>query len=396
MNVGVDFLKPGMIIMEDIFPKSMKGIALVRNGYTLSDSIIKKLKDNNIEYVKIQTKFDAKMNETVDDEVRNIVIKSLKNFDYTNIKDIIESSKELANSIVESNTFSFDLTRYFISNNDTYEHSLNVAQFACALCKVYNKVHPENQVKIEEVCMAAILHDIGKQTINDSDLKKMNGNVNNLNSDYFPGYSDEYFKNFDESNFPIYDFALLSDNKQIPSPVKLALLLQRENFSKDMPGPLHASKSFLQEQCKKSAYTMSKIIHICDIYEYLIRKSLSLNESVSNVIEVMYMHKENGSIDPEMLKLLFFSIPLYGVGTKVILNGNISLNNGKIIDLNDKEAIVVNYDYRNPTRPVINVNGINISLMSCHTLTIKKISPIDYEKTFEGNLENSVNKGRSL
>ncbi len=393
MNVGIDFVKPGMIVMEDIFIKSTK---LIRDGYELTDSIIKMLKSNDIKKVKIKTKADFKMNETVGDEVRNIVIKSLKNFDYVNIRDIIKSSTELANSITESNSFNFDLKRYFIPRNEDYEHSLNVAQFACALCKVYNKVHPENQVKIEEVSMAAILHDIGRQTINDSDLKKMNENVNNLNSDYFPGYSDEYFEKYDESNFPIYDFAIIKDNPQIPSPVKTALLLQRENFSKDMAGPLHASETYLQEQSKKTAYTMSKIIHICDIYEYLIRKSLSLNESVSNVIEIMNTYKENGGIDPEMLKLLFFSIPLYGVGTKVILSGNIS-NNGITIDLNDKEATVVDYDYKNPTRPVINVSGINIPLMKCNTLTIKKIAPINYEEIFEiENSENSVNKGRSL
>lgn len=393
MNVGIDFVKPGMIVMEDIFTKSTK---LIRDGYELTDSIIEMLKSNDIKQVKIKTKADFKMNETVGDEVRNIVIKSLKNFDYVNISDIIKSSTELANSITESNSFNFDLKRYFIPRNEDYEHSLNVAQFACALCKVYNKVHPENQVKIEDVSMAAILHDIGRQTINDSDLKKMNENVNNLNSDYFPGYSDEYFEKYDESNFPIYDFAIIKDNPQIPSPVKTALLLQRENFSKDMAGPLHASETYLQEQSKKTAYTMSKIIHICDIYEYLIRKSLSLNESVSNVIEIMNTYKENGGIDPEMLKLLFLSIPLYGVGTKVILSGNIS-NNGITIDLNDKEAVVVDYDYRNPTRPVINVSGINIPLMKCNTLTIKKLAPINYEEIFEiENSENSVNKGRSL
>lgn len=393
MNVGIDFVKPGMIVMEDIFIKSTK---LIRDGYELTDSIIKMLKSNDIKQVKIKTKADFKMNETVGDKVRNIVIKSLKNFDYVNIRDIIKSSTELANSITESNSFNFDLKRYFIPRNEDYEHSLNVAQFACALCKVYNKVHPENQVKIEDVSMAAILHDIGRQTINDSDLKKMNENVNNLNSDYFPGYSDEYFEKYDESNFPIYDFAIIKDNPQIPSPVKTALLLQRENFSKDMAGPLHASETYLQEQSKKTAYTMSKIIHICDIYEYLIRKSLSLNESVSNVIEIMNTYKENGGIDPEMLKLLFLSIPLYGVGTKVILSGNIS-NNGITIDLNDKEAVVVDYDYRNPTRPVINVSGINIPLMKCNTLTIKKLAPINYEEIFEiENSENSVNKGRSL
>lgn len=393
MNVGIDFVKPGMIVMEDIFTKSTK---LIRDGYELTDSIIEMLKSNDIKQVKIKTKADFKMNETVGDEVRNIVIKSLKNFDYVNIRDIIKSSTELANSITESNSFNFDLKRYFIPRNEDYEHSLNVAQFACALCKVYNKVHPENQVKIEDVSMAAILHDIGRQTINDSDLKKMNENVNNLNSDYFPGYSDEYFEKYDESNFPIYDFAIIKDNPQIPSPVKTALLLQRENFSKDMAGPLHASETYLQEQSKKTAYTMSKIIHICDIYEYLIRKSLSLNESVSNVIEIMNTYKENGGIDPEMLKLLFLSIPLYGVGTKVILSGNIS-NNGITIDLNDKEAVVVDYDYRNPTRPVINVSGINIPLMKCNTLTIKKLAPINYEEIFEiENSENSVNKGRSL
>lgn len=393
MNVGIDFVKPGMIVMEDIFTKSTK---LIRDGYELTDSIIEMLKSNDIKQVKIKTKADFKMNETVGDEVRNIVIKSLKNFDYVNIRDIIKSSTELANSITESNSFNFDLKRYFIPSNEDYEHSLNVAQFACALCKVYNKVHPENQVKIEEVSMAAILHDIGRQTINDSDLKKMNENVNNLNSDYFPGYSDEYFEKYDESNFPIYDFAIIKDNPQIPSPVKTALLLQRENFSKQIPGPLHASETYLQEQSKKTAYTMSKIIHICDIYEYLIKKSLTLNESVSNVIEIMNTYKENGGIDPEMLKLLFFSIPLYGVGTKVILSGNIS-NNGITIDLNDKEATVVDYDYKNPTRPVINVSGINIPLMKCNTLTIKKIAPINYEEIFEiENSENSVNKGRSL
>lgn len=393
MNVGIDFVKPGMIVMENIFIKSTK---LIRDGYELTDSIIETLKRNNVKQVKIKTKADFKMNETVGDEVRNIVIKSLKNFDYANIRDIIKSSTELANSITESNSFNFDLKRYFIPRNEDYEHSLNVAQFACALCKVYNKVHPENQVKIEDVSMAAILHDIGRQTINDSDLKKMNENVNNLNSDYFPGYSDEYFEKYDESNFPIYDFAIIKDNPQIPSPVKTALLLQRENFSKDMAGPLHASETYLQEQSKKTAYTMSKIIHICDIYEYLIKKSLILNESVSNVIEIMNTYKENGGIDPEMLKLLFFSIPLYGVGTKVILSGNIS-NNGITIDLNDKEAVVVDYDYKNPTRPVINVSGINIPLMKCNTLTIKKIAPINYEEIFEiENSENSVNKGRSL
>lgn len=89
MNVGIDFVKPGMIVMENIFIKSTK---LIRDGYELTDSIIETLKRNNVKQVKIKTKADFKMNETVGDEVRNIVIKSLKNFDYVNIRDIIKSS----------------------------------------------------------------------------------------------------------------------------------------------------------------------------------------------------------------------------------------------------------------------------------------------------------------
>lgn len=394
MNVGIDFVKPGMVIMEDIYTDSMNGYPLVRNGIELNENIIYKLKENGIKNIKIRSNYS--LNETIDDELRGIVISSLKNFDYKNIKSIINSSSEVAKKIEKSDSFNFDLARYFISNNDSYEHSLNVAQFACALCKIYNKKYPSNEIKIEDVALASILHEIGKQELDSYTLNKIKLDDNYLDKNNFPGYKSEMFESYKKENYPVYGFALIKDNPQIPSSVKVAILLQKENFSKSDFGPLNASASFLRNS---KVYNISKIIHICDIYEYLIRNSLILGESVSNVIEIMKINSRNGIIDEELLKLLFLGIPLYGKETRVILNGSIDLGQNRKINFDGKKATVVEQDLNFPDRPKIMIDGVKsvIPLSKFQTITIKKIMPLDYENLFmKNNSENSVNRGRSL
>lgn len=395
MNIGIDYLKPGMIVKENVYIGNLNGIPLLKADTVLNENIIFRLKKTGIDGVKIKTKVNE--NETIDDELRDIITKSLATCDVSDLNSVVTNAAKLVEKITQSQKFSYDLSRYLVSSSDTYEHCLNVASFACALAKAYNKTSLNSKINMSDMALAALLHEIGKGMKSENDLKKYALQHDYLNKDYFPGFSDDYFKKVDERAYPIYGYAMLKNNQQIPSASKVAILLQKENSSKSYPGPLKASIDFLNNNV---AYKMSKIINICDTYENLLRLALKQGQSLSNVIEVMRVKAISNEIDLFLTELFFKEIPLYSVGTKVILKGTIRRSDQTEIDLNGKIATVTDINQDFPDRPEVRVDGFNvpIPLSRFKSLTIDKISPFDYSScvydgdlTYE-NIENNIRR----
>lgn len=387
MNIGVDYLKPGMIVKENIYIGNLKGIPFIKADTILNENIISRLKKSDIDSVKIKVKINE--NETIDDELRDLVTNSLKEID---IESVIASTNTIVGKILSNSRFNYDLSRYIVSNEDIHEHCLNITLFAVELAKIYNEKNKNAKpIDLKNVATAAIFSQIGKTLKKDVKLEDYQID---LNKDLFTNIKGDEFKTYNDNMYPLYSYAVLkkiSDESLVPSICKVAILLEKENYSDMKQGPLGANSKFLKDN---PAFPISQIINVCTAYEQLLSDSLKQNANPSNVIEMMKLKEKQGEINSELCDLLLTSIPLYSVGTKVILKGRLSDNIGNSISFNGVEAEVVEYNLYFQDRPKVRVNGVILDLFRATTVTIDRIANIDLSNFIQDgiNIEENIRR----
>ena len=64
----------------------------------------------------------------------------------------------------------------------------------------------------------------------------------------------------------------------------------------------------------------SKIIHLCCIYDDLLKKAIVSNQPLENVVSALELYSLNGMLDKELTDLFIKHVPLYSVGIKVKLS----------------------------------------------------------------------------
>ncbi len=174
--IAVKALKPGDILGEAI--RNGKGQVLLQAGFRLTASFIERLNDYAVTYVYIDDLETSDINRPypLSDELRIRAVKTIKDsfqelqasgqmeqgymFDkmgsemmglVRSIMDELQEKKEVLSLL--SDIFTYD---HYI-----FTHSLNVTLYSLALGKELNLP----AVKLEEIGLGALLHDVGKMTI---------------------------------------------------------------------------------------------------------------------------------------------------------------------------------------------------------------------------------------
>lgn len=360
--VPIGSVKEGEKLGKHIYDSD--GRILLKKGVTLNKRLIEKIKSNGIYSLYIDNDFDVEdLEDVIKPELRvqaiNAVRNTFKNFqkfsEYFSgynrndfqlkkikkerdeyISSLVKISEDIINEIINSRNVLISLVDIKTMDMYTYQHCINVAVLSLVLGVELNL----NKNELKNLCLGAMLHDIGKIFIPSEILNKKG----KLTEEEFEIVKTHTTKGFE----------YLKDCHDILPTARIISLQHHEQVDgKGYPNGLKGD----------SIYKLSKIVAITDVYDALTsdrpyRKALSPNEAIEFI-----MGNGNIKFDYDYVKKFVKKIVPYPVGTLVKLsNGEI----GVIKEINKEFAL----------RPVIEIikgNKRIVDLMQEKSLVIKDI-----------------------
>jgi len=324
----IDRIPAGTVLARDVVTDENQ--VLVRNGTTLTDSLLGKLKERNYGYLYIKDEYtdDIIIDEVIPQALKASTITSLKKMD---VESTIENGKKIVDNILSYDDISTENYDTNIDTKEIYAHSILVAELSVA----FGKIIGLEPAKLNDLAAAALLHDIGKLCTNEEEIEKLG--VDQLLKRLGLKCS---MKEYDEIMHSFIGYSILNKNVTVSATIKQAVLMHHERA--DGKGLLH----FPNE--KIGIY--GKIIHICDVFSRLITNSYSIK--VNNTSEVIeYLRDNAGTLfDEQLVKIFINRMPIYPPGMVVELSNGLN-------------ATVYKNNREFPTRPIIVLdNGTKIDL----------------------------------
>ncbi len=175
-KVAVDKLTAGMVLARSIY--QFDGRILVRKNVEISPSIITKLKDLRFPAAYVDTKANDEINEPVSDLTRSDVIQSVARLDsaFRNGKGINFLAckaplQKMISEVMENRHIRLELTEIRSLNDSIYSHMVQV-------CIIAVKVGIQlgyDQIKLLELALGVLFHDIGMTRISSDILNRIGG-----------------------------------------------------------------------------------------------------------------------------------------------------------------------------------------------------------------------------
>ncbi|WP_313339200.1 2-thiouracil desulfurase family protein [Sedimentibacter sp.] len=320
-------LKPGMVLAMDLtlYNKYNFKTLLLKGGQSLSNSIINKIRSNNISgvYIKNEELNKNLFNNNIDDEFEGELLIRIKDIFYkyklnnTVEKKLIWDISDLADNLIKESIVNKTLyynTLNFNSYDDYYfQHCLNACILSISLGDSLNL----KGRMLQELAMAALLHDIGMLTFPEEIICK----EDNLSKKEIQAIRQHPIK-------AVKEFKSLVSND-----ILRGILNHHEHVDgTGYPYALTGNKIHL----------FGKIIAVCDSYQALTtdfyyRKAISKAQAYNYIAESI-----NTKFDPEIAEVFLKNIIIYPVGEYVKLN-------------NSKTALVYENNTEKPLRPVVKI-----------------------------------------
>lgn len=319
-------LKAGMIITKNIYDEN--GTKLLGCNKTLTETLITQIEKLGYTGVYIYDEFSKyeELEEIIKEEDRIKMVRSLKKLD---INQVIFYSNKIVDELLDAQEIQLEFNELRNYHNATYEHSINVAILSVS-CGIGLGL---NNKQLNELAIAAMLHDIGKENIPLNILDKPD-KLNNEEREVI-------------NNHPQYAYDMLKDNINIASTVRVSILEHHENY--DGTGYPRGLKG-------NEIYMYARIIHVADVYDALCSKR-AYKENYDPAESIEYLMANCGKMfDYDAVRTFLRYIVVYPVGATVRLsNGEkahivknrsnfvlrpiVVTEKGKIIDLlHDKEG----------------------------------------------------------
>lgn len=306
--VRTEAIKHGSILGQTIYNEN--GIPLIRRGITLTKSMINRLRSYNIGFVYIDdVKTDGIIAESiVPNELKFEAIQEIKTlFTKVSTTDISERSYILTdensnlNNIIKSLIDEINykdvtlslLADMLVTDNYTFQHSLNVALYSITLGKKLGFNHR----KLSELGIGAVLHDIGKVFIDDKILQK-------------PGpLSDEEYKIM-QSHTEL-GFNYLRENTNLPSVIAHCAYQHHERLD---------GSGYPRQLVGDEIHIYAQVISIADVFDAVTndrvyRKALLPHQGLEILLaDAVY------KFDPHLVEAFKKAIVLYPNGISVDLS----------------------------------------------------------------------------
>lgn len=326
----------GYILEEPVY---MGSSILCQAGKELDENTVTHLKrflvhhNGSLENISVKIKVSKEVEELdfdipsfLGEELENSTLEALKNT-YRSSKQNIAATLTVVDSCIADITrlieskpeLSYSLGQYKeIPNNGSvsvFEHSIQVAQFAVALANIYNNsIDPcEVQLDLKTIGMAALLHDYGSCFNDEAEMKKLS--LYRLGDTFLQNYptipADVLQQTYNDNYRTVYAYSSLKN--YLPSTIATMILLSGESDN--------GAIGLGIENNKNDAVSMgARIIFLSNLYDSLLRNTISQNESLENVTTILQQLAINGVISEELTSLFIDNIPLYSVGVRVLLS----------------------------------------------------------------------------
>lgn len=387
MRVDLGIVVPGMVLETSIIKDD---VLLVKKGSKLTPALINRLKTFGITSVDIVSEKnlaknvsstdteDSDLSFTVTDSLTNDVREALLE---NNIEKIEDSASKMVEAIKDSidlngsfTNFKYDLQSYN-KDNDSLEHSIRVAAFSIALAHLYNEQlkksfnaydkSDERLVNLDEIAVASLLHDRGRNCYSEKTLENIEKLSNNAKlRNILPGLADVPLSVYEDKYIPVYSLALINDDPRLSDNIKYMILYSSEMENGN--GPLRA-KGF-EKNNLFSYISGAKILHLCSLYDDYLSHCVHENESFENIVTIIGHAASHGVINENLANLFLNNIPIYSAGNKVLLSTG------------EKATVIKSSTgYTDTTRPKVRVDssGEVIDLGSATTITIIRIADDD-------------------
>lgn len=340
-KVLVDNAEPGSKLSKAVF--TSEGRVLLTSGMILRDSYIGKLKENGISEIYIEDDISQgiHVSDAVCEQTRveaKLLVKNLMDR-YTFTSSVnADRVKSMVNRIIDELLNSKDvianLSDIKFVDDYTFEHSVNV----CILSLITGIGLGYNVLRLKDLGVGALLHDIGKLRIPEYILKKP---------------SQLTVEEFEEiKKHTIYGYEILKKCKNISMISAFIAFGHHERYD---------GSGYPLQLRGENIHQCARIVAIADVYDALTsdrvyRKKLKPDEVLTYITSLGSHH-----FDKEIVKSFISYIAVYPIGTGVVLN---TKERGLIIKSNK----VV------PTKPVVRViyNKNNQKLKSFYEVDLSK------------------------
>ncbi len=329
-KVSIHYVQPGSRLARPIFNDI--GNVLLGEGSALSERIIKRLEQMGIYSVYIQDEWTAGIEpeSIIDDRNKQRAMEVV----HQTVNVLVDQSKLSTKSITPELTRQFSVVTenilqdiqqnqgILVALNDIYTsenyllyHSVDVV----ILAGIMGTALGYNQKKLRELCLGALLFDIGMTKI-PPEIKNKSTALTEEERMILQSHTEEGYK-------------LLKEIPEIPLLSAHVALQHHERFN---------GEGYPRNLKGENIHEYARIVAIADVFSALIsprpyRKPFAVHEGAE------FLYATGGSLfDPNLVKIFVQNIALYPVATTV------KLNNGLI-------GVVVKNNKAAPHRPVIKI-----------------------------------------
>ncbi|NLU50765.1 MAG: HD-GYP domain-containing protein [Syntrophomonadaceae bacterium] len=323
LRVKVEFLQVGMEVARNIYDSD--GNVLLATGMILTDYYIRRLSELGIASVYIKDDvFDSldEVQDIISEQTRLETIQAVREsfrsleanrrINTRSVKKVVDA---ILDDLLSNPQILVNLSDIRSYDDYTFGHSVNV----CALSLLTGITLGYDELRLKELGIGALLHDIGKIRL-DKDLLNKPGGFN----------EDEYNQ---IKQHTIQGYKILRTYDDIPLLSAHIALQHHERWD---------GNGYPRALRKEEIHEYARIVAVADVYDALLadrpyRSGYSVNQAVAILTRMSNMYFE-----PRSLAALVGNIAIYPIGSVVTLNtGEI----GMVIDVNRNA----------PTRPVVRV-----------------------------------------
>ncbi len=358
-KIFVRDLKVGYVLEDDI---THDGQTLLKKGTVLINSFLQRIRKwkgldeciNVSSDVVVAENILASTSTKLIDATHKLYEKNPNKWDKS-LTEIQGYMNQIAVSMPVSNQLCYDFHDFSYTHGVINEnHLFRVAKISIALANIYNTTIAIDSEKIdlEEIGLAALLHDYGKSfEFREADIKDLKPDTTIFNQLNLPNFLS---KPFLKGMYSLYAYLALKD--VVSERVRKMVLLSglHNNFINKFDSQSPEAKA-------------AKLITLCYVYDKLLETVIMNNVSVplENVLSIISHWVNNGDLSKTAYYLFMDNILIYSPGTKVVLTTG-------------EYATVVGNNDCFPTRPLVYTdNSLGaprlLDLSETTTITIKNI-----------------------
>ena len=307
--ISIEEAEPGMLLAKGVYDAYSR--VLVAKKRPLTAEYIEKLRERGYLGFYIEDEFSEGIvvEETISAELRNKGVEALRK---KNIDATLQVAKDIVGQILHTDRISLDMVDLRTYDDYTYRHSVNVA----VLSTIIGMGMGLEQEMLNDLCVAAMFHDMGKLMIDTEVINK-------------PGrLTKEEFALI--KMHPQLSLDLLAGRWNVSLESKEAILSHHENYD---------GSGYPRGLRKDEIPLYARIIHVADVYDALTSKRpykdpYTPSESIEYLMGGCHI-----LFDPVVVNAFLKWVPVYPKGV--------------MVKLSDGREGIVYENTRNPIRPKI-------------------------------------------